>query len=148
MTKNDSAQLKRVWNHKSILLPHLLGPQPLFNRTFLWRCLCCHCPFDISVGVGAFVIGLSQISSFLSLFSYIYGFWLNRMPMRIMIGMFQVYFPLDADKFYQRCIDKLIYWKTLFVVPAYSRPELYISLWSQKTYKYHICDHSCLNYHL
>ena len=38
----------------------------LFNRTFLWRCLCCHCPFDISVGVGAFVIGLSQISSFLS----------------------------------------------------------------------------------
>ena len=25
------------------------------------------CPFDISVGVGAFVIGLSQISSFLSL---------------------------------------------------------------------------------
>ena len=24
------------------------------------------CPFDISVGVGAFVIGLSQISSFLS----------------------------------------------------------------------------------
>ena len=35
----------------------------------------------------------------------------------------------------------------MFVVPAYSRPELYISLWSQKTYKYHICDHSCLNYH-
>ena len=26
------------------------------------------CPFDISVGVGAFVIGLGQISSFLSLF--------------------------------------------------------------------------------
>ena len=25
-----------------------------------------HCPFDISVGVGAFVIGLSQISSFFS----------------------------------------------------------------------------------
>ena len=25
------------------------------------------CPFDISVGVGAFVIGLGQISSFLSL---------------------------------------------------------------------------------
>ena len=25
------------------------------------------CPFDISVGVGAFVIGLSQISSFFSL---------------------------------------------------------------------------------
>ena len=31
------------------------------------NCFCCHCPFDISVGVGAFVIGLSQISSFLSL---------------------------------------------------------------------------------
>ena len=28
------------------------------------------CPFDISVGVGAFVIGLSQISSFFSLFDY------------------------------------------------------------------------------
>ena len=26
------------------------------------------CPFDISVGVGAFVIGLGQISSFLSFF--------------------------------------------------------------------------------
>ena len=28
------------------------------------------CPFDISVVIGAFVIGLSQISSFLSFFSY------------------------------------------------------------------------------
>ena len=27
---------------------------------------CCHCPFDISVGVGVFVIGLGHISSFLS----------------------------------------------------------------------------------
>ena len=36
------------------------------NR-FLWRCLCCHFAFfDISAGVGAFVIGLSQISSFFS----------------------------------------------------------------------------------
>ena len=26
------------------------------------------CPFDISVGVGAFVIGLSQISSFFSVY--------------------------------------------------------------------------------
>ena len=26
------------------------------------------CPFDISVGVGAFVIGLSQISSFFSIY--------------------------------------------------------------------------------
>ena len=43
----------------------------VFNRTFLWRCLCCHfAPFDISVGVWAFVIGLSQISSFLSLNAY------------------------------------------------------------------------------
>ena len=31
------------------------------------------CPFDISVGVGAFVIGLSQISSFLSLCNKIDG---------------------------------------------------------------------------
>ena len=31
---------------------------------FLWRCLCCHfAPFDMSVGVEVFVIGLSQISS-------------------------------------------------------------------------------------
>ena len=37
-----------------------------FNRTFLWRCLLSLYPFDISVGVGAFVIGLSQISSFFS----------------------------------------------------------------------------------
>ena len=29
---------------------------------FLWRCLCL--PLDVSVGVGAFVKGLSQISSF------------------------------------------------------------------------------------
>ena len=28
------------------------------------------CPFDISVGVGAFVIGLSQISSFLSVYKF------------------------------------------------------------------------------
>ena len=45
-------------------------PKSVRNRClielFLWRCLCCHFPFDISVGVGAFVIGLSQISSFLS----------------------------------------------------------------------------------
>ena len=49
--------------------PSEVGPQPLCNRTFLWRCLCCHCPFDISVGVGAFVIGLSQISSFFSCYA-------------------------------------------------------------------------------
>ena len=30
------------------------------------------CPFDISVGIGAFVIGLGQISSFLSFYSYVY----------------------------------------------------------------------------
>ena len=35
-------------------------------------CLCCHCSFDISVGVGAFVIGLSQISSFLSINKHIW----------------------------------------------------------------------------
>ena len=31
------------------------------------------CPFDISVGVGAFVIGLSQISSFFSNSNALYG---------------------------------------------------------------------------
>ena len=37
------------------------------NRMFLWRCLCCHLAlFDMSAGVGAFVIGLSQISSIFS----------------------------------------------------------------------------------
>ena len=30
------------------------------------------CPFDISVGVGAFVIGLGQISSFLSIYSKVF----------------------------------------------------------------------------
>ena len=30
------------------------------------------CPFDISVGVGAFVIGLGQISSFLSLIVFLF----------------------------------------------------------------------------
>ena len=49
-------------------------PQSLFNRTFLWRCLCCNlklCPFDVSVGVRAFVTGLGQISSVLFLYLYI-----------------------------------------------------------------------------
>ena len=38
------------------------------------------CPFDISVGVGAFVIGLSQISSFFSVnnvFDYNLQWWLS-----------------------------------------------------------------------
>ena len=30
------------------------------------------CPFDISVGLGAFVIGLGQISSFLSLYLHLF----------------------------------------------------------------------------
>ena len=34
---------------------------------FVALCMLSLCPFDISVGVRAFVIGLSQISSFLSL---------------------------------------------------------------------------------
>ena len=36
---------------------------------FVALCVLSICPFDISVGVGAFVIGLGQISSFLSLYS-------------------------------------------------------------------------------
>ena len=34
----------------------------------LWRYLCCYYPFDISFGIRDFVIGLSQIHLFLSLF--------------------------------------------------------------------------------
>ena len=44
----------------------MLRTSLLFSRTFLWRCLCCHFALYISVGVWAFVIGLSQISSFFS----------------------------------------------------------------------------------
>ena len=43
----------------------LSGPQPLWNRTFYCDVVCVvTLPFDISAGVRAFVIGLSQISSF------------------------------------------------------------------------------------
>ena len=41
------------------------------------------CPFDISVGVGAFVIGLSLISSFLSLLPNIWGFHRTEQLMRL-----------------------------------------------------------------
>ena len=45
----------------------LLGPQSLCNQRFWWRFLCCHYAFWIfAMGVGTFVIRLSQISSFLS----------------------------------------------------------------------------------
>ena len=43
--------------------------KPLCNRTFFVALFVLSlCPFDISVGVRAFVIGLSQISSFFSLY--------------------------------------------------------------------------------
>ena len=48
------------------------GVNPIENGVYilvevsLHNYLCCRCPFDISVGVGAFVIGLSQITSFFS----------------------------------------------------------------------------------
>ena len=45
-------------------------PKSVFNRCvielFVALFVLSLCPFDVSVGVGAFVIGLSQISSFLS----------------------------------------------------------------------------------
>ena len=45
-------------------------PKSVSNRSvielFVALFLLSFCPFDISVGVGAFVIGLSQISSFFS----------------------------------------------------------------------------------
>ena len=54
------------FNHTSLVnvSGKTVGPKSLCNRTFFWR------SFDITVGVRAFVIGLSQISSFLSLWSY------------------------------------------------------------------------------
>ena len=41
-------------------------PQSLYNRSFWWRFVLSRCFLDFSVGVGAFVIGLSQISFFFS----------------------------------------------------------------------------------
>ena len=49
------------------------------------------CPFDISVGIGAFVIGLGQISSFLSLTLTFYqqdGFY-------VVLSIFLISIPLD-----------------------------------------------------
>ena len=49
-------------------------PKSVRNRCvielFLSLFVLSHCPFDISVGVGGFVIGLSQISSFFSSYMY------------------------------------------------------------------------------
>ena len=39
-----------------------------FGFAHVETCTELYCPFDISVGVGAFVIGLSQISSFFSMY--------------------------------------------------------------------------------
>ena len=48
-------------------------PKSVRNRyvsNFLWRCLCCHFAlFDISAGVGVFVIGLIESDLFLFLLS-------------------------------------------------------------------------------
>ena len=41
-------------------------PKTLLRTFFVALFVLSFCPFDISVGVGAFVIGLSQISSFFS----------------------------------------------------------------------------------
>ena len=48
--------------------PSSVGPQSLCNQSFGGVFVLSRCFLDVSVGVGAFVIGLSQISS---LFSYI-----------------------------------------------------------------------------
>ena len=45
----------------------LSRPQSLCNRSFWWRFELPRCCLDFAVGVGLFVIGLSQISSFFSL---------------------------------------------------------------------------------
>ena len=46
-------------------MPHIQNAK-LELRFFVALFVLSLCPFDISVGVGAFVIGLSQISSFFS----------------------------------------------------------------------------------
>ena len=33
------------WSAAVTLTDRPVGPQPLCNRTFLWRCLCCHFAF-------------------------------------------------------------------------------------------------------
>ena len=43
-----------------------VGPQSLCNQSFWCRFMLSRCFLDLSVGVGAFVTGLSQISSFCS----------------------------------------------------------------------------------
>ena len=51
-------------------LPSLVGPQSLrVIELFVALLLLSLCPFDISAGVRAFVIGLSEISSFFSSFN-------------------------------------------------------------------------------
>ena len=54
------------------------------------------CPFDISVGVGAFVIGLGQISSFLS-FALVGDSQLH--PMDVIWSNTLFPFVLDTDDF-------------------------------------------------
>ena len=50
------------------------------------------CPFDISVGVGAFVIGLSQISSFFSFVALLNRFEKETVPNEHLVS---------ADPFYR-----------------------------------------------
>ena len=49
--------------------PSLVGPQSLCNESFWLRFMLSRCFLDFSVVVGAFVIGLSQISSLFSVCS-------------------------------------------------------------------------------
>ena len=65
------------------------------------------CPFDISVGIGAFVIGLGQISSFLSLIivrtiSHEFGEW--RFYNFVNIILWAMYSNLDGDS---KCMASL-----------------------------------------
>ena len=65
------------------------------------------CPFDISVGVGAFVIGLSQISSFFS-----YGmFWINTLLCTLLQLLYYIlkcnYFGMTTVKVFVKIISTL-----------------------------------------
>ena len=68
--RNTGCQIKQLCSWVAVVTP-TDRPKSVRNRClielfFVALFVFSLCPFDISVGVGAFVIGLSQISSFLS----------------------------------------------------------------------------------
>ena len=72
MSPSSPTEFYKSPESKSDLFLLLLRPKSARNRCViehLWRYLCCHfAPLNVFTGVGDFVIGLSQISSFFSFF--------------------------------------------------------------------------------